>query len=97
MLALIFYKPAAAAVYAAAFTMIGSGGSARTVLMGFVMLLLSVVTLPALMKFFTWTTGTIAGSGRRRAAARRRRGRRGRGRGDALLPRRRPRRTRPPT
>src|ERR1039458_4738531 len=64
MLALICYKPAAAAVYAAAFTMIGSGGSPRTMLMGFVMLLLSVVTLPALMKFFTWTTGTIAGSAR---------------------------------
>jgi len=63
MLALICYKPAAAAVYAAAFTMIGSGGSPRTVLMGFVMLLLSVLTLPALMKFFTWTTGAVAGSG----------------------------------
>ena len=62
MLALIFYKPAAAAVYATAFTMIGSGGSIQTVLMGFVMLLLSVVMLPALMKFFTWTTGAIAGS-----------------------------------
>ena len=63
MLALICYKPAAAAVYAAAFTMIGSGGSPRTMLMGFVMLALSVVTLPALMKFFTWTTGSIAGTG----------------------------------
>jgi len=63
MLALICYKPAAAAVYAAAFTMAGSGRSPRTVLMGFVMLLLSVITLPALMKFFTWTTGAVAGSG----------------------------------
>ncbi len=63
MLALIFYKPAAAAVYATAFTMIGSGRSLQTVLMGFVMLLLSVLALPALMKFFTWTTGAIAGSG----------------------------------
>jgi hypothetical protein len=63
MLALIFYKPAAAAVYAAAFTMIGSGGSPRTALMGFAMLALSVVMLPALMKFFTWTTGSIAGGG----------------------------------
>ena len=62
MLALIFYKPAAAAVYAAAFTMIGSGGP-RTMLMGFVMLALSVVTLPVLMKFFTWTTGSVAGTG----------------------------------
>jgi hypothetical protein len=63
MLALICYKPAAAAVYAVAFTMIGSGGSPRTALMGFVMLAMSVVMLPALMKFFTWTTGAIAGSG----------------------------------
>jgi hypothetical protein len=62
-LALICYKPAAAAVYAVAFTMIGSGDSPRTVLMGFVMLAMSVVMLPALMKFFTWTTGAIAGSG----------------------------------
>ena len=63
MLALIFYKPAAAAVYATAFTMLGSGGSVQTMVMGFVMLLLSVLTLPALMRFFTWTTGSIAGSG----------------------------------
>lgn len=62
MLALICYKPAAAAVYATAFTMIGSGGSPQTALMGFVMLLLSVLILPALMRFFTWTTGTIASS-----------------------------------
>jgi hypothetical protein len=63
MLALICYKPAAAAVYAAAFTMIGAGSSPSTMVMGFVMLLLSVLTLPALMKFFTWTTGSIAGPG----------------------------------
>jgi len=63
MLALICYKPAAAAVYAAAFTMIGAGGNPRTVVTGFVMLVLSVITLPALMRFFTWTTGTIAASG----------------------------------
>jgi hypothetical protein len=63
MLALICYKPAAAAVYATAFTMIGSGHSPRTALMGFVMLALSVFALPALMRFFTWTTGAIAGGG----------------------------------
>ena len=63
MLALIFYKPAAAAVYATAFTMVGSGRSATTVLLGFVTLLLSVFMLPALMKFFTWTTGSIGSGG----------------------------------
>ena len=63
MLALICYKPAAAAVYAVAFTMVGSGRSPRTMLLGFVMLLLSVLMLPALMKFFTWTTGSIGSFG----------------------------------
>ena len=63
MLALIFYKPAAAAVYATAFTMIGSGKNLQTVLTGFVMLVMSVVALSALMKFFTWTTGALASSG----------------------------------
>jgi hypothetical protein len=66
MLALIFYKPAAAAVYATAFTMIGTGKDPRTTLMGFAMVLISLLALPALMKFFTWTTGaveTAAGGG----------------------------------
>jgi|SRR5580658_6339803 hypothetical protein len=59
MLALIFYKPAAAAVYATAFTMIGRGRDPRTILMGYVMVLLSLLALPVLMKFFTWTTGSV--------------------------------------
>src|SRR6266516_4579709 len=63
MLALICYKPAAAAVYAAAFTMIGTGRGTRTVVMGFVMLALSVLMLPALMRFFTWTTGAVGAGG----------------------------------
>jgi len=59
-LALIFYKPAAAAVYATAFTMIGHGGDPRTLLMGFAVMFMSLLALPALMRFFTWTTGTVA-------------------------------------
>jgi hypothetical protein len=61
MLALIFYKPAAAAVYAAAFTLVGRGHDPRTVFMGFAMVLLSLLALPALMRFFTWTTGSVEG------------------------------------
>ena len=60
MLALIFYKPAAAMVYATAFTMIGTGKDPRTVLMGFAMIFLSLLALPVLMRFFTWTTGHVA-------------------------------------
>ncbi|MEU7004181.1 hypothetical protein [Nonomuraea sp. NPDC046570] len=65
MLALIFYKPAAAALYATTFTMIGETKDARTFLMAFAMLALSLIALPVLMKFFTWTTGSIESSGNR--------------------------------
>ena len=80
MLALIFYKPAAAAVYATAFTLIGTGKDIRTVLMGFAMVFLSLLALPVLMRLFTWTTGQVADSagGRRIPADRARRGRRDR-------------------
>ena len=59
MLALIFYKPAAAAVYAVAFMMIGTGKNLTTVLTGFVMVAMSLLALPVLMKLFTWTTGQV--------------------------------------
>ena len=61
MAALIFYKPAAAAVYAAAFTLTGTSRSPSMIIAGFAMMLLSLVALPALMRFFTWTTGEVTG------------------------------------
>ncbi|MEU5993328.1 hypothetical protein ABZ806_30530 [Spirillospora sp. NPDC047418] len=57
MLALVFYKPAAAAVYATTFTLVGKGKDLHTVLMGFAMMLISLIAFPVLLKFFTWTTG----------------------------------------
>lgn len=63
MAALIAYKPIAALVYATAFAMVGEGTDPRTVLVGLTMIVLAVVALPALMKFFTWTTGAVADHG----------------------------------
>jgi hypothetical protein len=40
--------------------MIGTGKDPRTVLMGFTMVFLSLLALPVLMRFFTWTTGHVA-------------------------------------
>lgn len=60
MAALIAYKPIAALVYATAFTMVGEGNDPRTVLVGLTMVILAIVAMPALMKFFTWTTGAVA-------------------------------------
>ncbi|NKZ03326.1 hypothetical protein HGB48_06115 [Actinomadura latina] len=57
MLALAFYKPAAAAVYATTFTLVGKGRDLHTVLMGLTMMLISLIAFPVLLKFFTWTTG----------------------------------------
>jgi hypothetical protein len=62
MMALIFYKPCAAAVYAAAFTMAGTGKNLTTILAGLAMIALSLVALPTLMRFFTWTTGQVENS-----------------------------------
>ncbi|MDL4770737.1 hypothetical protein [Actinomadura xylanilytica] len=56
-LALIFYKAAAAAVYATAFVLIGDGKDLQAVLMGFAMMLISLIAFPVLLKFFDWTTG----------------------------------------
>ena len=61
-LALIFYKAAAAAVYAAAFLLIGDNKNLQAVLMGFAMLVISLIAFPVLLKFFTWATGTAESS-----------------------------------
>src|SRR4051812_45059768 len=63
MLALICYKPAAALVYASAITLVGEGDDPRTVVVGLTMMLLALVALPALMKLFTWATGSASASG----------------------------------
>ncbi|HEX6988465.1 MAG TPA: hypothetical protein VF282_03280 [Bacillota bacterium] len=62
-MALIWYKPAAAAVYAVSFTLIGTGKNVTTVVTGFAMEGLSLVALPALMKLFTWTAGQVESGG----------------------------------
>jgi len=62
MLAMIFYPAAAAAVYATAFTLIGTSESLQTTLMGLSMLVLALVAFPVLLKFFTWTTGASPSS-----------------------------------
>ncbi|GAA4238128.1 hypothetical protein GCM10022254_52790 [Actinomadura meridiana] len=64
MLALGFYKPAAATVYATAFILVGEGKSLHAVLMGLAMMLISLIAFPVLLRFFTWTTGGAeSGSG----------------------------------
>jgi hypothetical protein len=60
-IALAAYKPAAVSVYAVAIMMMR--GNARDWLMGLGMVVMSVVAMPVLMKFFTIFTGQVGGGG----------------------------------
>jgi len=62
LLAFALYKPAAAIVYAAAFTLAGQQG-ALDLLAGVAMLVLAILTLPALLRFLVPATSAVAGGG----------------------------------
>ena len=53
IIAFVLYKPVAAIVYATAFYMIGSGHDITSVLSGLVLLIMSVLALPALLRLVT--------------------------------------------
>jgi hypothetical protein len=63
-LALVFYKPMAATIYAIAFMLIGDGGNAlQTWLTGVGMLGMSIIALPAMLRFLNWTVGSVQNNG----------------------------------
>jgi len=63
LVALIMYKPFAALVYAAALHEIGSDSNdPRNVFIGLAMLLLSVIALPTMMRFFSWAAPGAIGA-----------------------------------
>ena len=67
-IAMVAYKPAAALIYAIGFQYLSSpaannDGSIATLMTGIVVLLLAVVAMPVLLKFFAWTGTQIGGGG----------------------------------
>ncbi|GIJ67948.1 hypothetical protein [Virgisporangium ochraceum] len=65
LLALTFYEPFAATTYAVAFMLIGDRDNTDTAtwFTGAAMLVLSIIALPAMMKFFNWTVGAVQTTG----------------------------------
>ena len=65
LLALIWYKPAAALIYSVGFLLIKNAkdNDPRTAYVGFSMLVLSLVALPAMQKLFTWGVGNLESRG----------------------------------
>lgn len=68
-LAFILYKPAAALIYAAAFSLTGTdafqddGGGVWSILTGLALMLMALIALPALLRFVAPMTGAVAGGG----------------------------------
>ncbi|GIJ56184.1 hypothetical protein [Virgisporangium aurantiacum] len=65
LLALTFYKPFAATTYAVSFMLIGDrrNTDVATWFTGVAMLAMSIIALPAMMKFFNWTVGAVQSTG----------------------------------
>lgn len=63
MAALVFFKPIAALVYAAAFSLIGDAKGVYGILMGLAMMVLSVLALPTAMRLFNWGIGSLETGG----------------------------------
>lgn len=64
LLSLLLYQPLAGIIMAMGMAFVGESQDVTGAIVGLAMLAVSIVAMPALMKFFSWGTGTIfAGSG----------------------------------
>ncbi len=63
MAALVFFKPVAALVYAATFSLLGNSDDIRDMITALGMLIMSIFALPSLMKLFDWSIGSLQSGG----------------------------------
>ncbi|MFC4951076.1 hypothetical protein [Pseudonocardia sp. GCM10023141] len=68
LIAMVVYKPAAAFIYYIGFSYLSSpsaaqGGYVSTMLTGIMVLLLAVIAMPVLLKFFAWSGTQVGGGG----------------------------------
>jgi type IV secretion system protein TrbL len=63
LLTLVLYRPMAALIYMIGFTFLGTGNDVTTVMTGLMVLVLAVVAMPAMMRFFSWAGLSVTGGG----------------------------------
>ncbi len=63
LIALVCYKPMAAMIYKVGFTMLGTGQDFSTIMTGLMVLVLAVIALPAMLRFFSWAQVSTSGGG----------------------------------
>ena len=62
-LTLVGYKPMAALIYMIGFTFLGTANDVTTVMTGLMVLVLAVIAMPAMMRFFSWAGVSMSGGG----------------------------------
>jgi type IV secretion system protein TrbL len=63
LLTLVLYRPMAALIYMIGFTFLGTGNDITTVMTGLMVLVLAVIAMPAMMRFFSWAGVSMTGGG----------------------------------
>ena len=63
VISLVLYKPMAAVIYAIGFRLLGNGQDFTTVMTGIMVLILAILAMPAMMRFFAWTQVSASGGG----------------------------------
>ncbi|MCF7547230.1 hypothetical protein [Pseudonocardia sp. WMMC193] len=62
-ISLVLYKPMAAVIYAIGFQLLGNGQDFTTIMTGIMVIVLAIVAMPAMMRFFSWTQVSASGGG----------------------------------
>lgn len=63
LIALVAYKPMAAFIYVIGFTFLGDARDLSTAMTGIMVLILALIAMPALMRFFSWAGVSMGGGG----------------------------------
>jgi hypothetical protein len=61
LLTLVLYRPMAALIYMIGFTFLGTSNDVTTVMTGLMVLVLAVIAMPAMMRFFSWAGVSVTG------------------------------------
>ncbi|MGH3827346.1 MAG: hypothetical protein ACRDQX_09260, partial [Pseudonocardiaceae bacterium] len=63
LVTLVLYRPIAAMIYTIGFTFLGAANDVTTAMTGLMVLVLSAVAMPAMMRFFSWAGVSVGGGG----------------------------------
>jgi hypothetical protein len=63
LVTLVFYRPMAALIYMIGFEFLGTGADVTTAMTGLMVLVLAVIAMPAMLRFFSWAGVSMSSGG----------------------------------